>query len=713
MNKNLSCNIHSNYPIFHIDLLEGAKKKLQCIKCISIKKRVVSNLLIPEIINFDEKPFLENWPPLSDELLRKKIIDLKNDNKDLNQSIVDFYDQLTQEINQILSEKKKEQLINAQKIYELKDQIIEQYQKMASINQIKSCIIQESQELEKIEQDLKDLIDSQFSKKEEYTSILSCMMQQYELISQFDIFQPTLIKQNILEILKIVDLIPQKQFNFRSEIDSFRFDNINTLTKRVEEENKIIQKDKKTVENLVEQLQACNEQLIKKINSKGWRLDSIIISILRNSSDYLSVQLNTQSKYQIERIKNGQQFVSCFFNYILKPQKKYIIRINLFGSNEQSKFFLGLISTQNLDKFDLSQKGLGFLINSIKNNIFQLNTSQSSLFTESPSLFFNQNQNQSQNLDQPPFQQQKLRQNLFSVPEQPIEIANLFQSSQIQQTVTYLFSVPKQPKAAPTNLFQNTQRQQQQESTNMPAQNPFSNPVQPQAGSIKIQPQQTQKVISNIFSTEVQPKSPSINLFQNNQRSQQEESINNGAQNLFSNPVQRQPEQINIFSNIQRQQQISNLNQNQEESINMQPQQVQKVEQKLFSNPFLIKEESINKQPQQVQKVTQNLFQNPVNQQSTFLNQNIQESLFNIPKRQFENAHLYNYTQVLEFRVYLKDQYFQYSDYPFKNRVNQYENKKNIQIDGEYHFGFEFYSDYIKDKLEIIDFQELDEFPNK
>ncbi|EAS06838.2 hypothetical protein TTHERM_00904050 (macronuclear) [Tetrahymena thermophila SB210] len=35
-----------------------------------------------------------------------------------------------------------------------------------------------------------------------------------------------------------------------------------------------------------------------------------------------------------------------------------------------------------------------------------------------------------------------------------------------------------------------------------------------------------------------------------------------------------------------------------------------------------------------------------------------------------------------------------------------------IQIDGQYYFGFEFFNDYISDKLEFIDCQELDEFPN-
>ncbi|KAL4478366.1 hypothetical protein ABPG74_006601 [Tetrahymena malaccensis] len=589
MNSNLYCEIHKNYPIFHIDLLEGAEKKLQCVKCISLKKRTMNNLLIPEILSFDDKSFLANWPPLSDEQLRKKIIELNKKNEDLNKYILNFYEELTDQINKILSDKKKEQLINAQNIYELKEQIIEQYQKMASIDKIKSCLVQENQSFQKIEQDLKDLIDSQLRKKEEYTFILSNMMDQYEIISKLDIIQPNMIKQNIFEILKIVNLLPQNNFKFRQGFDILNYDNKNNYSKIVEEEKKIIQSDTNRVKNLLEQLHICNEQLTKKMNSKDWYLDEFLVdqqkfvlttqinqadflrdvnqnafqlkslmtqhveklgqtnfkyfdefiyslllkddnikfSSLRNSSNYLSVHLNSLFKYQIERVKNGSGFVSCYFNYALKQNKKYIFRIKMYFTNQQSKFYVGLISTQYLNTYQLSQSGIGFLLDSTNNGIFSQNTSQ------------------------------RVASNLFQAPRQ-----------QIQQ---------------PRSLFQ---------------------------------------------------------------ASEQEQS-------LFTN----------IFSGFQQQQ------------------QAQSQAQSLFSNGFTNQISNNQSFPFQAQAV------------------------------QSDNAQSYVSIADLEFRICQEDQLIQYSDYPNKSKVNQQKNQ--IVINQQYHFGFEFQGDYIRDKIEILEFQELDEFPNQ
>ncbi|KAL4478373.1 hypothetical protein ABPG74_006608 [Tetrahymena malaccensis] len=697
MNKYLSCNLHSNYPIFHINLLEGALQKLQCVKCISIKQGPMNNLLIPEIINFDDKSLTENWPPLSDEQLRKKILDLKIDNRDLNKSILQFYDQLTQEINQILSQKKKDQLIKAERIYELKAQIVEQYQKMASIDKIKSCIIQEDEQLQKIEQDLKDLIDSQISKKQEYTSILSCMMQQYELISQIDFIKPSLIKQNILEILKIVNLLPQHTFNFTNQNDIYSNDNINTYKQKVEEEQKIIKKDIQKVEQLVQQLHLCNESLIKNMYSKDWYLDdflvkqqkllittqinqaqflrdvnqtafqlkslitqnlqnlgqnskyfnkfiyslqlknnNIIFSSLRNSSDYLSVTLNSLSKFQIERIQNGQENVSCYFNYILKPHKKYIFKINLFSTNKQSKFAVGLISKQNINKFDLNEKGLGFL----------LNNQNQKIFSGIDLLSINQNQNEIGQIKQLPSNAQNEMQDQFQLP------------------------IPKNEKQ-------------------------IIAPSLPQKG---------QQLISQIsINQRLQPSIFNCNkdksIFMPTQKLQK-----NGI-SLFQGLEQTKIQSSNLFANNKNYQSIS-PNQNKEKSLDIQPQQQQQESLIQLEKPI----------PQQEQLIIANLSppllqlkpkeKPPIKKKKAPTSQIKYSSLFN-------NVECFDSIQTLEFRVCLNDQLIQYCDNSNKSLFHQFENKNSINKYDQYHFGFEFYKDYIKDKLEILDFQELDEFPNK
>ncbi|KAL4475841.1 hypothetical protein ABPG72_011402 [Tetrahymena utriculariae] len=431
MISDLFCDIHNNFPIYHIDLKNDSKKKLQCIKCVSNQKMEVDLLLLPDVINFDEKLFIENWPPLSDELLRDKIISLNNDTKDLSNTILDFYDKLTQEVIQILDEKKKQQLIQAQQVYDLKDKIIEQYCQMASLDKIKQCFIQENKQLEKIEQDLKNQIDSQHSKKDEYTSILSLMMQQYELISQLNIEKSNQIKQNILQILKILNLIPQNNFDSGNEINISRKNDQNNLWQKLQEENEIIQKDNQIIDNLIKQLDFCNNYLIQFINQIDWQLDGFLLNLqtftiknqidsaeklkdldmsvcesqlliqkhisqfqqkdlkafnefqqnqkqqdnifispknIQNNDKGLLANFQFQAKLQVQKINQELNNSQCLIDYLLKPEKKYVLRINFHKSNIQSDFLIGIIS--DMDKQQLLDKqGIGYKLNTFLNSL--------------------------------------------------------------------------------------------------------------------------------------------------------------------------------------------------------------------------------------------------------------------------------------------------------------------------------------------------------
>ncbi|KAL4475843.1 hypothetical protein ABPG72_011404 [Tetrahymena utriculariae] len=640
---------------------------------------------------------------------------------------------------------------------------------MASIDKIKSCIIQENEEFEKIEQDLKDLIDSQLSKKEEYTSILSYMMQQYELVSQLDINLPTFLKQSIFDILNIVNLLPQKQFNVKSEIDTFSFDNINHFKKKVEEQEGMIKKNKKIVENIVEQLHFCNEQLTKKMNSKDWYLDdfqvnqqklllstqmaqteflrdvnynafqlkslitqnilrfgqinfknynefiytlllkddNFLTSGLRKSSDYLSIQINGQFKYQVERVKNGVLPVSCFFNYILKPQKKYIFRINLYSSNKLSKFYVGLLR-QDEDLFNLNYTDLGIIIDSNKNNVCLQQTGNNQSQNQKKRIqnlqLFTQQIGQSLLLSKPAQQLIKIENKYPSTQKrlffdrdqnQQQSLNNLQQQSQLEAQV--LSSNPESPKAKSIDISSNIYEQQ---NSNL-NQNQQEQPINTQT-------QQSQIVEQNIF--QLQPKAesqsllsyikgqliPNLNqkIISINISPQQSQKV---SQDLFTKQAQSQLATIFISS---QQQQPTNINQNPEESKNMPQQQAQKVEQNFSSTPVQLKAEFTNK------------FSD--NQRPIFQNKSLEESLnkFLALTSQSEDKKLCYYDiQPLEFRVCLQDQLIQYSFNSNKYQQYLFATKNVNQTDKLYHFGFEFCSDHVSDKIEIIDFQELDEFP--
>ncbi|EAS06833.2 hypothetical protein TTHERM_00904000 (macronuclear) [Tetrahymena thermophila SB210] len=354
MNRGLSCNIHKNYPIFHINLLEKEKAKLQCVKCISNKRIEVEFLLLQDIIEFDSNSFFENWPPLSNESLRDNIIKLKNNDTDINQPIEEFYESLTQEIIQIISQKKKEQLIQAQKVYELKSDIIEQYQQMAQIDKMKEFLVQENQQTEKIEQDLKEHINSQFQKKDEYTSQLSCMMKQYELISKLDDVRTAQLKANILEILKVVNLLPQNNFNFGTEKAEFRFENIEAYKKKIEEELQINKQDQIKIQILIDQLNLCKNELIQRMNQKDWFLDNFL---KEQQTLLLNNQLN-QAQFMKDIYKNTIDLQNLMTNQIQQLGQtnfKYFSEFNYNLKLKNDDIFIFSNYRQNQSIIDLTQ----------------------------------------------------------------------------------------------------------------------------------------------------------------------------------------------------------------------------------------------------------------------------------------------------------------------------------------------------------------------
>ncbi|EAS06830.1 hypothetical protein TTHERM_00903970 (macronuclear) [Tetrahymena thermophila SB210] len=486
MNRGICCNIHKNYPIFLLNLLEKEKSKLQCVKCISNKKIEAEFLLLQDIIEFDSNSFLENWPPLSSDSLRKDIIDLKNNETDIKQHIEEFYESLTQEVIQIISQKKKEQLIQAQKVQEFKSDIIEQYQEMASIEKMKECLVQENQQTEKIEQDLNEQINSQFQKKEKYTSQLSYMMKQYQFISKLDEVRTAQFKANILEILKVVNLLPKNNFNFGTEKEEFRFENIEAYKKKIEEELQINNYEQIKIQILIDQLNLCKKELIQKMNQKNWFLDNFlkeqqtlllnnqlnqaqfmkdiykntidiqnlmtnqikqlgqknfkyfsefnynlklknddafIFSKQNNSSNYL--QTNKQSKFMVERVKDENYNVQCFLNFTFDPKKKYLFKVNFSKSNQNSTFYVGLITVNNLHTKDLDEEELGFRIGSQEkkynqNNIFGLKQQVNSQFPKQN--YFGQVNLSFNNLSTPIFSQQsKQNQPIIDLTQEEIK----------------------------------------------------------------------------------------------------------------------------------------------------------------------------------------------------------------------------------------------------------------------------------------------------
>ncbi|KAL4509561.1 hypothetical protein ABPG73_022777 [Tetrahymena malaccensis] len=303
MNKNLNCDVHTNYPVTHIDLLKSSSKKLKCGKCFSDQKQQMNFIFLPDLINYTDNSFFKQWPPLSDQQLRKKIIKLKNESQDFNQIITEYYDLLIKEIVELLSKKKKEQLIEVQKIYELREIILQQYFEFASLSKIHECIIQENKQIEQIQEDLKKQIDSQFRSSEDYTIILSNMMKQYELISSLKHKKCIKMKQNILEILETINLIPYNNVDLSNKKDMISIDKILDQEEIIQTEQ-IIHQNNLLIQSLINDV----NQNINDVNTQklGFLIENLnIYNNQEQNSDNLNATLQFRVCIQDQLVSYG------------------------------------------------------------------------------------------------------------------------------------------------------------------------------------------------------------------------------------------------------------------------------------------------------------------------------------------------------------------------------------------------------------------------
>ncbi|KAL4484908.1 hypothetical protein ABPG74_020085 [Tetrahymena malaccensis] len=358
IDQEFNCDIHPNNPVFLIDLLQSSNKRLKCVKCISDQNQ--------QILRTARKTqFLKHGLHYLMKVLEQKQINkLKNEDIDYYEEIIQFYDQFTEKIVKILSEKKKQQLIQAQKIYDLKDKIIEQYSKLADIQKLNECLNQENKQTIQIEEDLKQIIDSQYSKKNEYTSILSSMMKQYEFISKLNFENSTKIQKDICKIVETVNVIPQNNFNFIEEADMFSIERIETYKKKIDNELKINLSNQNIENNMMRLLNIIQNQL-KFMNYQKNILfyDFIYISRINSTRSYISTELcPDKSVWQISFISYQWLNVQCFINKELNPSKKYEVVIQFNKSQISSQYYIGLIQSKYKNQKYLNEVNLGFQI---------------------------------------------------------------------------------------------------------------------------------------------------------------------------------------------------------------------------------------------------------------------------------------------------------------------------------------------------------------
>ncbi|KAL4484516.1 hypothetical protein ABPG74_019693 [Tetrahymena malaccensis] len=352
--KELKCLIHKNYPIIFIDVMKESDKVLKCCKCISNKQQESKLIYIPDISDISSGEF---WPPLSDQSLIKSINLLINQEDDINQQIIDYYDSLQKELSQLILEQQKNSLNQAQKIYEFKNLLISQYKQIqiSLIEQIKATINQNDEQNINREKQLKNYINSEYEKSQEYEKCLSTLNSSYQLINQFDTKRPSKIKENIMQIIKAINFTPQINIDIDNQDSIISYDQTLIHQQQLQKCIQTYQKINFKTDNILNQLDIFKKDSSKDTDDQEY-LDKFCIQLQTNlfESQINQVELFDDiffTLFEMERLLSKQK--SYFLNsnkydFLQSPNKytKYILnrQITFLGNkkNDFEKIQLGM-----------------------------------------------------------------------------------------------------------------------------------------------------------------------------------------------------------------------------------------------------------------------------------------------------------------------------------------------------------------------------------
>ncbi|KAL4476211.1 hypothetical protein ABPG74_009944 [Tetrahymena malaccensis] len=366
MNRELQCQYHDNFPIIFINLMKDSDRILKCAKCVSSLKQEVNCLYIQDIKNCNEHSYYENWPPISDESLRQKILQLKDQNINAESKIIDYFDQLSSEIVKILAEKKKKSLIELQQIKDYKNQIIEQYCNMSYLIKMKDCINQEEKSIEEIEKEIKQQINQQYEKVDQHTSILQYMIKKYEFISQFNQTDLSYINDTLKEIFEFVSFTPYYLFGSQEEKEIVLYENVQKKEAELQELKLTHQKISQQIQYLIKQFDSLKEGIVKNL-TKQLVIDDLIeqqfdllLNFQNESVEALqNVNLNIFTLFQKFQCHKNQiiqknKLNECNFSiklflqgYMLIPIEKDCLKYINLGINKQGRFWAELNSVSS------------------------------------------------------------------------------------------------------------------------------------------------------------------------------------------------------------------------------------------------------------------------------------------------------------------------------------------------------------------------------
>ncbi|EAR83607.1 zinc carboxypeptidase family protein (macronuclear) [Tetrahymena thermophila SB210] len=321
--QNLKCNKHPNKDLQFIQVNDvlaqpnSTKPLFYCSSCFNhdLHFKSINYLMIDQIFQEADNNIIPKWPPVNNYQIISDLIDLTSNQSQLDyvELITNFFNQLKEEfLNKIDVIQKK--MINEALKYPIDRQhIIERYQEVSNIHQLKQLLNNEkSNNLQDYSILCKEFISQMESQKDKNTEqLLSLLTQANQLQTNFNMEYPHIIKK---QLFTFIDQISFFNLDIPEFSSSNHDNNRNHLETNIRNQNNQTGYLKLTSELIMKLVSNksnfCSDQFLSKLSEN---LQSIN-PILKQFS--FSTTVFKENKEQIDFSKISEEKINLIEEYV-------------------------------------------------------------------------------------------------------------------------------------------------------------------------------------------------------------------------------------------------------------------------------------------------------------------------------------------------------------------------------------------------------------
>ncbi|KAL4480011.1 hypothetical protein ABPG74_020527 [Tetrahymena malaccensis] len=405
----IECQNHKGNYLEAINITQNLiGQHLKCIECIQ-DENISPNLFIPisKIEHSNQQTILSNWPPLSDGLIKKLSLQIKEQNEQVNkvrEEVIQFFKTFKQDFLDAISEKEKESMQILDRHSEKINKHIEVYNQISSKENIKQILLNYEQNQASCDQSLGKLISLKYQQKKENSQILDEALKDSALnllvINDISSFKLGVLKAvqnyNVINSTKLAQQmevpLPTQNTNQRNQLcyneksnqqlkqelqqkqsdlysKNYSVSSIQK-TNQYEQQGQLsnLQHEKQFNQSFKKNLlqdQFNQHNRILESNNKIYhgvtnrKLNFEMLSSRFEQSDQAVVWKNEKGEVVIKNLY--QQCIQLYSDFLIEINQMYVIDLDIYNNSESGEQYVGLIKESIKDEKHLNKSFACFL----------------------------------------------------------------------------------------------------------------------------------------------------------------------------------------------------------------------------------------------------------------------------------------------------------------------------------------------------------------